>query len=79
MKYLITITSILFFSNLTIACEFFDKNSTDVAYKLMGKKSKFYDAYRQGKCVLEDALESLPEEQREIISKLIAKSYEAED
>ena len=45
----------------------------------MGKKSKFYDAYRQGKCVLEDALESLPEEQREIISKLIAKSYEAED
>ncbi len=25
MKYLITIISILFFSNLTIACEFFDK------------------------------------------------------
>ena len=29
MKYLITVISILFFSNLTIACEFFDKNSTD--------------------------------------------------
>ena len=72
MKYLITIISVLFFSNLTIACEFFDKNFTDSSNKLMGKKSKFYDAYRQGKCVLEEALKPLPEEQREIIAKLIA-------
>ena len=79
MKYLITVISILFFSNLTIACDFFDKNSNDSTNKLMGKKSKFYDAYRQGKCVLEEALEPLPEEQREIIAKLIAKTYKIEN
>ena len=75
MKYLITISSILFFSNLTIACDFLDKNSTNISKKLMGKKSKFYDAYKQGKCVLEEALKPLPEEQREIIANLIAKTY----
>ena len=79
MKYLITIISILFLSNLTIACEFFDKNSTNSTNNLMGKKSKFYDAYKQGKCVLEKALEPLPEEQREIIANLIAKTYKKEN
>ena len=79
MKYLITIFSILFFSNLTRACEFFDNNSTDNSNILMGKKSKFYDAYKQGKCVLEEALKPLPEEQREIIAKLIAKTYRTEN
>ena len=78
MKYLIAITSLLFFSNLTIACEFFDNNSTSSSNKLMGKKSKFYDAYRQGKCVLEEALKPLPDEQREIIANLIAKTYKTE-
>ena len=75
MKYIVTIIGILFFSNLTIACEFFDQKTTDNSYKLMGKKSKFYDAYKQGKCVLEEALKPLPEEQREIIANLIAKTY----
>ena len=79
MKYLITIISILFLSNLTIACEFFDKNSTNSTNNLMGKKSKFYDAYRQGKCVLEEALRPLPEEQREVIARLIAKTYNLEN
>ena len=79
MKYLITIFSILFFSNLTIACEFFDKSSTATSNKFMGKKSNFYDAYRQGKCVLEEALKPLPEEQREIIANLIAKTYKTEN
>ena len=78
MKYLITVISILFFSNLTIACEFLDKNSIDNSNNLMGKKSNFYDAYRQGKCVLEEALKPLPEEQREIIANLIAKTYKTE-
>ena len=41
----------------------------------MGKKSKFYDAYKQGRCVLEDALKPLTNEQRKVIAKLIAKSY----
>ena len=79
MKYLITIISILFFSNLTIACDFFDNNSAVNSDKLMGKKSKFYDAYKQGKCVLEEALKPLPEEQREIIANLIAKTYKTKN
>ena len=40
----------------------------------MGKKSKFYDAYKQGKCVLENALKALPVEQRKVIASLIAKN-----
>jgi hypothetical protein len=79
MKYLITITSILFFSNLTVACDFFNYSSTDNSNNLMGKKSQFYDVYRQGKCVLEEALKPLPEEQREIIANLIAKTYKTEN
>ena len=79
MKYLITIFSILFFSNLTIACEFFEINPTNNTSKLMGKKSRFYDAYKQGKCVLEEALKPLPEGQREIIANLIAKTYKIEN
>ena len=79
MKYLITVISILFFSNLTIACEFFNENFTENSYKLMGKKSTFYDAYKQGKCVLEEALKPLPQEQREIIANLIAKAYKTEN
>ncbi len=69
----------LFLSNLTVACEFFDKNFINNSDKLMGKKSKFYDAYKQGKCVLEEALKPLPEEQREIIANLIAKTYKTEN
>tara|TARA_B100000242_G_scaffold280608_1_gene240125 strand:- start:138 stop:377 length:240 start_codon:yes stop_codon:yes gene_type:complete len=79
MKYLITTVSILLFSNLTIACEFFDKNSSQNSIKLMGKKSMFYDAYKQGKCVLEEVLKPLPEEQREIIANLIAKTYKSKN
>ena len=75
MKYLITIISIIFLTNLTLACEFFDTNSAENTNKLMGKKSNFYDAYKQGKCVLEEALKPLPEEQKEIIANLIAKTY----
>ena len=79
MKYLVTIICILFFSNLSIACDFFNKNSINNSNKLMGKKSKLYDAYRQGKCVLEEALKPLPEGQREIIANLIAKTYKTEN
>ena len=79
MKYLITIICLLFFSKLTVACEFFDENSTENPNKLMGKKSMFYDAYKQGKCVLEEVLKPLPEEQREIITNLIAKTYKVKN
>ena len=74
MKYIILTFSIILFTNLSIACEFFDKNYSDTNI-LMGKKSQFYQAYKQGKCVLEEALGPLSEEQREIIANLIAKSY----
>ena len=79
MKYLITVLIVLFFTNITIACEFFAANSADNVNKLMGKKSNFYDAYRQGKCVLEEVLRPLPEEQREVIARLIAKTYNLEN
>ena len=79
MKYLITVLVVLFFTNTTIACEFFAANSADNINKLMGKKSNFYDAYKQGRCVLEEALRPLPEEQREVIAKLIAKTYNLEN
>ena len=79
MKYLITTIIILFSTNLTIACQFFDTDFTDNTNKLMGKKSNFYDAYKQGKCVLEEALKPLPEEQKRIIANLIAKTYKIEN
>ena len=77
MKYLIITISTVLFTNLTLACEFFDAKSIDNTNKLMGKKASFYDAYKQGKCVLEEALKPLPEEQKEIIANLIAKTYKS--
>lgn len=79
MKYLIITISILLFSNVNLACEYLVESANDNSSKLMGKKSTFYDAYRQGKCVLEKALKPLPEEQREIITNLIAKTYKIEN
>ena len=75
MKYLLSIVSLLFISNLALACDFIDESSINNSKKLMGKKSQFYDAYKQGKCVLEEALKPLPEEQKKIIANLIAKTY----
>ena len=72
------IIAISFFLLLTTvkayACDNFKYNQDVSAGLLMGKKSKFYDAYKQGKCVLEDALKTLPVEQRKVIASLIAKS-----
>ena len=79
MKYFLLIVSTLFFSNLTLACDFIDENSINNSKNLMGKKSQFYDAYKQGKCVLEEALKPLPKEQKKIIAKLIAKTYTIEN
>ena len=75
MKYLLLIVSTLFFSNLALTCDFIDENSINNSKNLMGKKSQFYDAYKQGKCVLEKVLKPLPKEQRKIIANLIAKTY----
>ena len=79
MKNIIIIVSIILFSNLSLACEFFDKNTSNINNNLMGKKSQFYKAYKQGKCVLEEALGPLSAEQREVIANLIAKSYKIEN
>ena len=75
MKYILLTISTLFFTNLNLACDFIDENSVINSKKLMGKKSQFYDAYKQGKCVLEEALKPLPKEQKKIIANLIAKTY----
>ena len=79
MKYIILIPAILFFSHITFACNFFDKKSSENTNMLMGKKSQFYDAYRQGKCILEETLKPLSEEQKEVIANLIAKTYKLEN
>ena len=65
----------LFFAYNLLACDFFEPKMQESAQTLMGKKSKIYDAYRQGKCVLENALEPLTDDQRRVIANLIAKSY----
>ena len=79
MKYIILILSFLLFSQLSKACKYFDKNNLDNYSLLMGKKSQVYEAYKQGKCVLEEALRPLPEEQKEVIANLIAKTYKLEN
>ena len=75
MKYILLVCSTLFLSNLNFACDFIDGNSVINSKKLMGKKSQFYDVFKQGKCVLEEALKPLPKGQKKIIAKLIAKTY----
>ena len=72
---IITITFFLLLTTFkAYTCDNFNYNQDVSAELLMGKKSKFYDAYKQGKCVLEDALRTLPVEQRKVIASLIAKS-----
>ena len=71
----ITITFFLLLTTIkSYTCDNFNYNQDVSAELLMGKKSKFYDAYKQGKCVLEDALRTLPVEQRKVIASLIAKN-----
>ena len=75
MKYIISILIAVFFTSNVFSCDYLELDQDVNNQLLMGKKSKFYDAYKQGKCVLENALEPLTVEQREIIANLIAKSY----
>ena len=78
MKILFALILLLSFNKL-MACEFYDGIANNNSNYLMGKKSKFYDAYKQGKCVLENALKPLPVEQRRLIANLIAKTYKIEN
>ena len=57
------------------ACNHLNYDSYSEYSKFMGKNSKFYDAYKQGKCVLDNALKGMPVQQRKVLANLIAKSY----
>ena len=75
MKYFsLIILTFFLFKNL-ISWDFFSNDLDNNYQSMMGKKSKIYDAYKQGKCVLDNVLEPLTEDQRKVIAKLIAKSY----
>jgi len=69
MRYIFLIFISLILFKTVAACDHFDFNSVEDSHSVMGKKSNFYDAYKQGKCVLKEVLSPLPEEQREIIAK----------
>ena len=75
MKYLSFILLAFFLLKNLSACNFFSNDLDNNYQSMMGKKSKIYDAYKQGKCVLDNVLEPLTEDQRKVIAKLIAKSY----
>ena len=78
MKKTIIVLFIFIISKSAFSCDFLNKNVDNLS-SLMGKKSKIYDGYRQGKCVLDNALLPLPADQREVIVKLIAKTYNNND
>ena len=75
MKKIFIITTFFLATFNLISCDYFKDIESSNYNALMGKKSMFYDAYKQGKCVLENALQPLSKEQKKIIAKLIAKSY----
>ena len=79
MKFLSFILLSFLLSKSLISCDFFSYDLDSNYQSMMGKKSKIYDAYKQGKCVLDNVLEPLTEDQRKVIAKLIAKSYIVEN
>ena len=77
-KIIISTIAYLMISNI-FACDYFNNRIENNLHLYMGKKSKIYDAYKQGTCILDDALKPLTEEQRKVIANLIAKSYTLEN
>ena len=77
MKFFISVFIYFSISSL-IACEHLKTDGFETTEVFMGKKSKFYDAYKQGKCLIDNALQNVPVEQRSVIAKLIARSYNTE-
>ena len=73
MKRIIFFISLILLNN-SYACEETNLKTDDITIWL-GINSKFSQAYREGKCVLDKALIDLPIEQRRVIANLIAKSY----
>ena len=73
MKRIIFFISLILLNN-SYACEDTNFKIDDITIWL-GSNSKFSQAYREGKCVLDKALIDLPIEQRRVIANLIAKSY----
>ena len=67
------------FSKAALACDINNSSfDQDEVSNWLGNKSLFSKAYRNGKCVLDEALSNVSVEQRKIIASLIAKSYAAE-
>ena len=59
MKKIILSTIAYFFINNIFACDYFNNRIENNSHLYMGKKSKIYDAYKQGKCILDDVLKPL--------------------
>ena len=77
MKIFISIIVAFFsLSKLVIACDINNKIVEDEVSIWLGNNSEFSQAYINGKCVLDKALNDLPVNQRKIIANLIAKSYQ---
>ena len=78
-KNIFIILVIFTFSKAVLACEIngnsFDQ---DEVSNWLGNKSLFSKSYKEGKCVLDEALSNISVEQRKIIATLIAKSYSTE-
>ena len=81
MKYfkIFVILVAFLFTNLSLACDkdVNDKSKSEILVWL-GDNSLFSKAYKDGKCVLDKAFVNIPFEQRKVIAKLIAKSYDIE-
>ena len=75
MKLLQSIFILIMISKISVACDYLDGSSESDFNELMGKKSKFYDTYKQGKCALDEALKNVPVEQRKVIANIISKTY----
>ena len=75
-KNIFIILIIFTLTKVTLACDINDSSlDQDEVSIWLGNNSLFSKAYREGKCVLDEALAGIPVEQRKIIANLIAKSY----
>ncbi len=78
-KNIFIILIIFTFSKAALACNISDSSfDQDEVSNWLGNKSLFSKSYKEGKCVLDEALSSISVEHRKIIASLIAKSYDIE-
>ena len=75
MRIILNTLILTYLISSTFACDHLSYDNYSDLTNFMGKNSKFYDAYKQGKCVLDRELKDLSIEQRKILASLISKSY----